>query len=128
EIDREIFGGALAPIAEWAKRLAGTTLRIAGLLHAWESDGREIAGDTMAAAIEIARWLVPQAGAALVQLGAADDDCDDLERAVLRMARSAEEFSGRSAWQRLRKTCERPGKLRRALADLVSRGYLTEVK
>lgn len=119
--------GSLAPIADWGKKLVATTLRLAGLLHAWASDECEVSEETLAAAIKLARWLVPQAAHALEKLGAADDDCTDHERALLRYARAAGvhgEFSPRDAWQHLRKTFLHTSALQRAFAQLVRRGYL----
>ena len=122
--------GTLAPIGEWGRNLADTTLRFAAILHCWSHRDPFISEATLTAAIEIARWLVPQAAAALAKLGAADDNCTERERTLLRYARhvaggnATGEFSPREAWQHLRKTFLQTSALRHTLARLVHLGYL----
>jgi len=62
-------GGRLLRIAEWAGKLKGTTLRLAGLLHlAHHIDGditTPISGDTMTAAVTLARFFVEHYQAAM---------------------------------------------------------------
>jgi len=61
----------LADLREWAGKLAVQVARIAGLLHLATHHTRAepwripLAGSTMAAAIEIGRWAIPHAAAAL---------------------------------------------------------------
>lgn len=118
-------GGPLAPIRAWGTHLPGAVLRLAGLLHLWTgSEEGEIGRETMAAAIELARWLVPHAAFVFEQFGGADDDCTDDERILLRFARGFKEFSLRDATQHLRKTFTKASILAWAIAGLIRRGYL----
>jgi DNA primase catalytic core len=70
-------GGKLQPIADWASKLAGASLRIAGILHVAAQAGTPaswkhyIESDTVRSAIAIARdYLLPHAKAAYGRMGA----------------------------------------------------------
>jgi len=62
--------GEYAEFSDWARKLHGTTVRIAGLLHVMENAenaspwNAELRGNTMAKAIEIVKYLIPHAQAA----------------------------------------------------------------
>ena len=72
----------LSDMAEWAGKLAGNAARIMGLLHLAERAelpepwATPISGETAAAALQIARWSIPHAEAALTprQIQHADAD------------------------------------------------------
>lgn len=55
-------GGALASVTDWASKMAGTALRLAGLLHMAEHGApgirQPIPAPTMSAAIELARYFL----------------------------------------------------------------------
>ena len=66
-------GGDLADLRDWASKLAGATVRLAGLLHlaAHLKDGyqRPVDADTMERAIELGRYFTEHARAAFRQMG-----------------------------------------------------------
>lgn len=64
---KDEIDGDLPNIKHWSLRLAGHAARLAGLLHMlrcediYEAVEKPITEDAMASAVEIARWLIPQA-------------------------------------------------------------------
>ena len=59
-------GGQMEIMRDWGAKLAGATLRLAAVLHCVEhGPAGRIEGATIAAAVEIARYLVPHAEAVL---------------------------------------------------------------
>ena len=76
----EPYSGDLAGIQDWAAKLIGTVLRVAGLLHIatqpanWEST--PVSGQTMADAVKLGEYLTAHALAAFGQMGC-DSDVDD---------------------------------------------------
>ncbi len=74
--------GNLRPIADWAGKLAGAIVRIAGLLHLVEHSGNPetlpfpVGPDAMERAVTLGRYLIPHARAAFQEMGA-DPDLDD---------------------------------------------------
>lgn len=66
-------GGDLADLRDWASKLAGATVRLAGLLHlaGHLSDGyqRPIEADTMERAIQLGRYFTEHARGAFRQMG-----------------------------------------------------------
>ena len=59
-------------IAEWARKLVGTTVRLAGILHCCQHrdpTSIDISRETMEAAVRLARYLLPHAQAALDEDG-----------------------------------------------------------
>ena len=72
----------LADLADWAGKLPGNAARVMGLLHLAEhSRAAEpwtlpISGDTAAAALQIARWAIPHAEAALTPRHSQHDDAE----------------------------------------------------
>lgn len=61
--------GDLFEISDWAGKLPGNVARIAGLLHlgshGWAGVGVPVSAQTMGAAVEIGRYLIPHAQAAM---------------------------------------------------------------
>jgi hypothetical protein len=68
--------GALAHLADWAGKLAGAVVRIAGLFHLADQAGKSspwsvpIPAATMRRAIEVGEYLCPHARAAFAEMGA----------------------------------------------------------
>lgn len=69
--------GTLEHVADWAAKLAGAVLRIAGLLHMADTLGQNgqngqntISDNVMARAISLAHYLLPHAQAAYAEIGA----------------------------------------------------------
>ena len=51
-------GGVLAEVGQgWGGKLCGNTARVAGLLSLLKGDWREVSGETMRGAVQIARWF-----------------------------------------------------------------------
>jgi replicative DNA helicase len=88
-------GGDLAHLSDWAGKLAGAVVRIAGLIHAAETlqdvFATEISPSTLAQAISIGHYLLAHAQLALAQ-ACTDPIVVDAEHVV--------------AWFRMNKTCE----------------------
>lgn len=63
--------GAFGPFADWAGKLGGAVLRIAGLLHigSHNSHNSQIEESTLAAALRLAAYLIPHAAAAFSEMG-----------------------------------------------------------
>jgi 5S rRNA maturation endonuclease (ribonuclease M5) len=102
--------GDLHAIADWAGKLVGTTVAVAGLLHmaqqaptiaAWNT---RITASTMRHAIRIAGYLIPHAKAAFHQMGL-DPSVDGAQYILARIRR----WSVGTAWSQreLLRRCER---------------------
>lgn len=123
-------GSDLHHIADWASKLVGATVRIAGLLHvaanpAW---GNPISLQTVEAAITIADYLVAHAKAAFDLMGA--DPELDAARRILAWLRQSEppEFTKRDAFVALRGTFKKAELLDPPLALLLEHGYIRTVE
>jgi replicative DNA helicase len=124
--------GDLAPIADWASKLAGAVARVAGLLHIATHGGpghRAITADTMTAAVVIGRYLLAHARKVLGQMGASDPVLVDAKAMLSHLRqRKVTAISRRDLHQALRKGYE--GRFRRAedldapLSMLVERGWV----
>ncbi|MGW7684862.1 YfjI family protein [Kribbella sp. NPDC054772] len=94
--------GQLAPITDWASKLAGAVVRIAGLLHLAHTFttgyATPITADTIRAAEQIGRYYLDHALAVYDLMGRSDPDLDDA-RAVLDWIRKQglDTFSRRDA-------------------------------
>ncbi len=91
EIERELNAeGSLGDMADWGNKLAGKTLRLAGLLHVAEHGRREwpwpttVERASVEKAIALARYMVPHARVAL-QLMGGDQAVDDAKFVVERL-------------------------------------------
>ena len=73
--------GQLAPITDWASKLAGAVVRIAALLHVAHTFttgyARPITADTMRAAENVGRYYLDHALAVYDLMGRSDPDLDD---------------------------------------------------
>lgn len=82
------LAGDLADISDWAGKWAGAVARIAGVLHCVEyGPSREVSAETMRAAIEIGRYLLPHAARAFGLMLTPGEETDAL--AVLTWLRRA---------------------------------------
>lgn len=129
EIEVELRdGGALEVIRDWGAKLAGATLRLAGLLHAAEHGAQvpAISSETISAAIKIARYLIPHAAAAIALMGAEESQVNDDARYLLRWIQQGQgDFLARDA----RKHGEHrfagdDERFNAAIDSLVDRGYI----
>jgi len=120
-------GGAMEIMRDWGAKLAGATLRLAAVLHCVEhGPAGRIEGRTIAAAVEIARYLIPHAEAVLNMMLASEDTADDDARYVLRWIErhGRREFTKRDAQQHGRRRFPKADDIDAALAELVRRGYI----
>ena len=122
----------LGGIADWGMKLAGTTARVAALLHlAHYGEGgltRPITEPTMARAITLARWAIPHALAAHDAMGADDrlDDARFLLRALERLVEpgQAATISRRDLHYATKQRFRTQSALAAPLQRLVDYGYL----
>jgi hypothetical protein len=124
--------GELAHMADWASKLAGTVIRVAGLLHMatyWREStpapwDRPIDRETMDGAIQIGRYLLEHAQAAYGLMGADPE----IERAKFLLswvtALRKTSLTLRDLFQGTKGRFRRVEAMRPALAILVDRGFL----
>lgn len=122
--------GDLGEMPDWAAKLPGAVVRIAGLLHLAEhSDTRDVIDvDTMRAALKIGHYLIPHAKAAFALMGAnpAIEKARHLWAVIER--REATAFSKQNVWQWTRGGFKRANELDEPLAVLVERHYIFELQ
>ena len=120
-------GGQMEIMRDWGAKLAGATLRLAAVLHCVEhgSAGR-IEVPTIAAAVEIARYLVPHTEAVLNMMQAKEDSADDEAQYVLRWIERhcLPEFTKRDAQQHGKRRFPKADEIDPALTELTRRGYI----
>lgn len=93
-------GESLEMIRDWGGKLAGATLRLAGVMHVVEHGvgaATAISLETMRAAIQLGRYLIPHAEAALELMGGDDDQATDDAAYLWRWIRDHDQFSARDA-------------------------------
>lgn len=115
-------------IAEWARKLVGTTVRIAGILHCCEQDhppAVAIAPETMKAAIDLANYLIQHARAALAEMGT-DPQIERAREALEWCRRKAvDRFTLRELFESKRRTFEnKVPVLRETIKLLEAHGYV----
>jgi len=123
----------LEPIRDWAGKLAGATVRIAGLLAMIEradSAVSEVDAGHVQRAIEIARFLILHALTAHRAMGA--DPTVNLARRILGWVerKGLTSFSQRDAWQQLKRkdgAVRTAAQLEPAVRLLVEHGYIRAV-
>lgn len=118
-------GGRLEGIRDWGGKLAGATLRLAGVLHCLEyRNSPHITARSVEAAIEIARYLILHAVAVLQRVfnrQAAND-----ARYLLRWIKEGGhgEFTKRDAYNHNRHRFPASEDVEPALRELEERGYI----
>jgi len=136
-IETELGTGALESMTDWGGKLAGATLRLAGILHCSDNVGEagldhEISTKTIEAAQRIAKWAIPHAAGALDLLSASEGEArEDAEYLLrwLKTARSTELTFARRDAQRHghRRFNGQPLRLDAALDLLESKGYIANL-
>jgi hypothetical protein len=128
EVERMLGdGGELESLTDWGGKLAGLTVRLAGILHCAECGlAGEIQPETVEAAIAIARYAVPHAADALALMEGGEAARDDDARYVWRWIErhGLREFSKREAQQQGKRRFPTAEDIEPALAELVRRGYV----
>jgi hypothetical protein len=120
-------GGAMELIRDWGGKLAGATLRLAGVFHCVERGPVGLIEEqTIAAAVEIARYLVPHAEAVLRLMLASEATTDDDARYVLRWIErhGRREFTKSEAQHHGKRRFRRADDIDAALAELTRRGFI----
>ncbi len=127
EIEADLkIDGRLAHLRDWGAKLAGHTLRLAGIFHMVKSrHSKDIDADTIKAAITVARWAIRHAEAAFSLMGGASAETTGAIRVwewIQRHRMST--FTARDVWQALRRQFDRRSDLDAAFGVLVDRGYI----
>ena len=124
--------GKLGNIADWAGKLVGAIGRIAGNLHmAQHAESSApwdmcIGRETVEAAIQIGRYLIPHAQAAFALMGA--DVAIEQAKLIQRFIdhQHLEDFSKRELHQGVKGTFKRVDELDQPLAVLVNHGFIRQ--
>lgn len=120
-------GGAMENMRDWGAKLAGATLRVAAVLHCVEhGTAGHIEGRTIAAAVAIARYMVPHAEAVLNMMLASEETADDDARYVLRWIErhTRREFTKSEAQHHGKRRFPKAYDIDSALAELTRRGFI----
>ncbi|MGD9722624.1 MAG: DUF3987 domain-containing protein [Pirellulales bacterium] len=120
-------GGQMEIMRDWGGKLAGATLRMAAVIHCAEyGPTGAVDQPTLAAAIEIARYLVPHAEAVLNMMQAHEGAGDEDARYVLRWIKrhGRREFTKRDAQQQGKRRFPKADDIDSALVELTRRGYI----
>jgi hypothetical protein len=126
------LSGDLAFMADWAGKLAGKVLRIAGLLHL--ADGRALREPvdlaTMAAAVEIGEWALTHAVHVYGGWRAPEQNVTAVRTLEWLQRARPETFTVRDTWQALRGQawCTSTEAVKDTLVLLVRAGWLTTVQ
>jgi len=132
EVEKELTD-ALEDIEEWAGKLHGQSMRIAGVLHCF-SNGAESArvpidGETMAAAIQIGHYFADHAKTAFRKMGLSEPqevkDAKYIWRRIL--STGQDELSKRDAL-RLCQRFKAAEDMEQGLSKLISNGYICLTK
>ena len=121
--------GDLGHIADWAGKLTGPVLRVAGLLHcaahATDLLWREpVSGRTISAAINVGHYLLGHAVAAFARMGASADIEGARRCLAWALTRDLTTFSKRDLFEGLKGRYERVEMLDGPLRVLIERGYI----
>jgi len=120
-------GGQMEMTRDWGGKLAGATLRLAAVLHCVEHGAAGYIGrTTIAAAVEIARYLVPHAETVLNMMQAKEGSGDDDARYVLRWIErhSRSEFTKTEVQHHGKRRFPKADDIDPALAELTRRSYI----
>jgi hypothetical protein len=127
EIERMLDdGGQMEIMRDWGAKLAGATLRLAAVMHCadrgWEP---LISQATIAAAISIARYLIPHAEAVLNMMQANGGSSDDARYLLCWVERhDRRQFSKSEAQHHGKRRFRRATDIDPALDELIRRGYI----
>ncbi|MCH7869816.1 MAG: DUF3987 domain-containing protein [Myxococcales bacterium] len=126
--------GELASISDWAGKLAGLIVRVAGTLHCavaanelQRPENSNISEETVARAIEIGRWALEHARVALGVAWENDPEAERVWHWVTSRAIPLAEFSARDAFDKSRGRNEKMAPTNQGLAGLVERGFLRQL-
>lgn len=122
--------GEMAAMNDWAGKLAGAVLRLAGILHLADHAGNynrwpeTVPAATMKRSIEIGRYLIPHAQAAYAEMGA--DPEIEAAKYVLRWIEKAscDSFTKREAFEATKGRFKKVEALEPALRLLAEHSYI----
>lgn len=120
-------GGQMELMRDWGAKLAGATLRLAAVLHCVEREPAErMDAETIAAAVEVARYLIPHAELVLNMMLANEETADDDARYVLRWIErhGRREFTKTEAQHHGKRRFPKADDIDPALAELARRAYI----
>jgi hypothetical protein len=120
-------GGEMETIRDWGSKLTGATVRLAAVLHCIERGPTGLVEEkTIAAAIELARYLVPHADAVLNMMQAKEDSGDADACYVLRWIErhSRREFTKTEVQHHGKQRFPKADDIDPALDELNRRGYI----
>ena len=127
--------GEFSAIADWAGKLAGAVLRIAGLLHVADqvahnshNSQNTISDNEINRAIRLAHYLIPHAQAAYAEIGA--DPAVESAKLVLRWIEKSgvKTFTKRDCYQGVKGTLKRADDLDPILSLLCDHGFIREIE
>lgn len=128
-------GGQMEIMQDWGGKLAGTTWRLAAIIHCIEYAhdnplNHEIELEAVQAAIEIAKYLIPHAEFVLTKMSSGDSDDDGLSVYLLKWIERKQKsrFTRRDAHQENSKLKKRGvEEIDPLLQDLEQRGYIRKL-
>jgi hypothetical protein len=129
-------GGEFANFGDWAGKLCGAILRIAGIIHLADSAStsphfsREVSAETLKRAIEIGRYFVPHAQAAYSEMGA-DPQIEAAKYALRWIVKWAESgdsasFRKQDIWQGTKGKFKKVSELDKALGLLCEHFFIRQ--
>lgn len=123
-------GGNYEAIPDWAGKMAGAAVRIAGILHCVEFGPDGVIGvGTFRAAAKIVKYLAPHADHVLRMMCGTNGGTIDDSQYILRWIRrhGLMKFTKRDAHQHGRRRFPQPDDMDPALEELIRRGYVRPV-
>ena len=122
-------GGQMELLRDWGGKLAGATVRLAGILHCVSGEESNVIGEkSMIAAIAIARYLIPHAEKVLQKMAANAPGLEEDAQYLLRWVRSNDQasFTRRDAHQACKARFPKVVDIDPALEELERRGFILE--
>jgi replicative DNA helicase len=133
QIERELRpGGTLRDMREWANKLTGTTLRLAGLLHVAHHPGdgwrHPIDGDRMGEAVRLTAFFIAHHRAAQTVIGG--DPMADTARTVLAtlLDKGMTSFTRRELHRRMHRHLPKAAQVTAVLDTLTQHGWVRPVE
>lgn len=119
--------GTLGTMNDWAGKLGGAVVRIAGLLHLADHQNGDVRASTVVRAIEIGKYLIPHARAAYLEMGG-DPAVAQAEIVLRWIKRSGQAtLTRRDIFEGTKGRFQRVNALDPIIAILTEHGYLREI-
>lgn len=120
-------GGSMELMRDWGAKLVGATLRLAAVMHCVKfGPTTPVGGPTFAAAVSVARYLVPHAEAVLHMMAGKDESFDNDAHYLLKWIErhGRQEFTKSEAQHHGKRRFPRADDIDPALTELTRRGYI----